>query len=146
LAGVLLTLAALTFAPISKRLTKAVRASNGCTDATLNGTYALLEPSGITGSRPHSRGVPWQFAGIETFDGSGNTSVSYTAAVNGIVYTNQTGAGTYTVNSDCTGSISLTSGDAGGVTANFALANAASEIYGIITNQGDTATFIEKKQ
>jgi hypothetical protein len=129
----------------SKHVVGVVHASNGCTNDVLSGDYALIQPAGLSGTS-HGKALPWQFVGVQGFDGAGNTSVKYTAAIQGQIFTDQTSAGTYTVNSDCTGSMTMTSGVAAGLTANFAVASKGKELYGIITVSGDTATFIEKQQ
>ena len=137
----------------SKHIVPAVYASTGCSDATLNGNYAVIQPAGLT-TRAIPTGseiVPWQFAGVGHFDGQGTFSLNYTAAVNNVVYTSQTAGGTYTVgssgpNSECVGDITITSGDAVGTTANVYSVGSGAEVFGIITNQGNTATFDLKKQ
>jgi hypothetical protein len=145
----LAAIAALVIVPTtSKHTLPRVYASAGCTDATLAGSYAFIQPAGFTA--PHSgtkaKEVPWQFVGVETFDGAGNTSVNYTVAVNGAISTNQTGAGTYSVNSDCSGSLSFTSGDAAGYAANLAISDGGAEVFAISTNPGNTGTVVEKRQ
>jgi hypothetical protein len=123
-----------------------VHASNGCTNASLMGNYALIW-SGFTSLRG-SRGpqVPWAGAGVGTFDGGGGVSANYSTSVNGSVYTAQTGSGTYTVNSDCTASVGFTQGDAAGLNANMVIIGGGTEALGTDTSAGDTMSFDLKQQ
>ena len=131
----------------SEPIVPAVYASTGCTDATLTGHYAAIQPAGFTTLHSTTgREVPWQVVGVFTFDGKGSTSINYTAAVDGVVFTAQAAAGTYTVQSDCTGSLSLTTGDAAGYNANIVIRGGGAEVFGISTGAGDTASFDAKKQ
>ena len=130
----------------SKHSIPSAYASTGCSVATLSGHYAFIQPAGLTARNSTGNEVPWQYVGIETSDGAGNTTVSYTAAVNGDIFTSQSAAGTYNVNSDCSGSLLFNSGNAAGLSANFVIASGGTEVFGLVTNSGDTASFVEKKQ
>ena len=118
-----------------------------CTTASLTGNYGV-NFSGFTTASGNRRGneVPWVLIGVVTFDGAGNVSISYSGAINGSVFTNQTGSGSYTVNFDCTGSLSFTAGDAAGTNANLVIIGGGSEVFGVITDAGSSATFDLKKQ
>jgi hypothetical protein len=80
-------------------------ALEACSAATLNGTYALTF-SGFTTRGPVPAAInnftPVAGGGLVTFDGDGNLSASETVSVGGLVNPVNT-TGTYTVNSDCTG-------------------------------------------
>jgi hypothetical protein len=80
-------------------------ALEACSAATLNGTYALTF-SGLTTRGPVPAAInnftPVAGGGLVTFDGDGNLSASETVSVGGLVNPVNT-TGTYTVNSDCTG-------------------------------------------
>jgi len=80
-------------------------ALEACSAATLNGTYALTF-SGFTTRGPVPAAInnftPVAGGGFVTFDGDGNLSASETVSVGGQVNPVNT-TGTYTVNSDCTG-------------------------------------------
>ena len=138
--------ALLVLYPTLKHGVPVVHAQSGCSVATLSGNYGFIQPAGFTRLHPKSPSVPWQFEGLLTFDGSGNASATYATAVNGQVFTNQTTAGTYTVNSNCTGSLAWTSGDAAGLTYNFVIVNGGNDIFAVDTSSGDTASVILKKQ
>jgi hypothetical protein len=140
-------LAALVIAiTTSRHAVRAVYASTGCTDATLTGNYALSISGFTTQRAPSGSEVPFAIVGVETFDGAGSTSASYTLVVNGKLSDAQTTSGTYTVNSDCTGSISFVAGDAAGVTENLAIIGSGTELFGIVTSPSNTLTFDAKKQ
>lgn len=140
--------ALLMLLPMSKRGVPVVHAQSGCSVATISGNYAVIQPSGFTTPSHSLKGaeVPWQVAGVITFDGAGDVSASYTSALNGEISTNQNSSGTYTVNSDCTGSLSFASGDAAGYSANMAIIGGATEVFGISTETGNTASWDAKKQ
>ncbi len=147
LAALAVVIALATVTTTSRHAVRAVYAASGCSNATLNSSYSFIQPAGFTTHNSTTGNeVPWQFVGVETFDGKANTTVSYTAAVDGAIYQNQASAGTYTVNSNCTGSLSFTEGDAAGLTFNIAISGGGAEVFAISTNSGDTATVVEKKQ
>lgn len=132
--------------------TSTVYAQNGCSNSTLNANYAFSDSgfadSGIFMRHARLKGtaVPVSAGGVLTFDGEGNVSFSnLTLVVNGGI-SSETGSGSYTVNSDCTGSISLTSGSIAGITFNMVAIGGGTEVFGIITSPGNTQTFDAKKQ
>lgn len=84
--------------------------ASACNAATLTGKYGLTffgfqspPPKNTAGSLI----VPIAGEGLATFDGAGNISFPIVASVAGDLNTS-TCTGTYTVNSDCTGSITST--------------------------------------
>ena len=125
-----------------------VHAQSGCSNASLIGNYAAIQPAGFIAPGHSVKGaeVPWQVVGTFTFDGANSVSANYTAAVNGTIYTSQTASGSYTVNSDCTASLSFTSGEASGYTANMVIIAGGAELFGIASGNGDTASFDAKRQ
>jgi hypothetical protein len=81
-----------------------------CSVATLNGTYSLTFSGFFTrGPVPAaiSNFTPIAGGGLVTFDGNGNLSASETVSVGGLISPVNV-PGTYTVNSDCTGSFITT--------------------------------------
>jgi hypothetical protein len=94
------TALALCTAPMAK----AQSAQRGCSNASLNGTYAytgsgtIVSPAAIAG--------PFAEVGMQTFDGQGHTSATATASQGGNII-QFTITGTYTVNPDCTGTLTL---------------------------------------
>ena len=136
--------ATLVFLPImSKHDIPLSHAESGCTDSTLTGNYGFT----FNGFQIQhgSRSVPFVGGGVVTFDGAGNVSASFAASSNGTISTNNTYAATYTVNSDCTGSMTATPGSGGD---NFALVilGGGAEALGVDTSTGETLTIDFKKQ
>jgi hypothetical protein len=127
-----------------KHAATAVHAQGGCSVATLNGNY----PSVITGaSAPgHSvkgmNNVPNAAVGVATFNGTGGFSIAYTVVFNGVAST-ASDTGTYTVNSDCTGTITDASIN---IHFNIVTVGGGAEVFGIITDAGFTDTLDAKKQ
>jgi hypothetical protein len=94
-----------------------------CSNATLQGAYG----SNQTGTL---NGLPFAQVNRVVSDGNGNVTGSGTAVVNGVV-SFPTFTATYTVNSDCTGS--LTSVTPPGLTQNFVIERDGSEVLFIVT-------------
>jgi hypothetical protein len=136
-------------ATTSKRIVRPVYAHNGCSLASLSGNYAFsqqgFEPRNARGTL-----LPFDDAGVITLDGGGNFSFTITDMSPGkpdpYLPIQLSGAGTYTVNSDCTGSGSVTSGDAAGITLNLAIIDGGREVFGIQTTPFIVATSDWKKQ
>jgi len=93
----------------SKRARLTVHAHDGCSNATLMGNYGLSF-SGF--QQQNNKSLPFYGAGIANFDGAGSMSAVFGDSINGIGSTGNTYTATYTVNSDC--SISLTATPASG--------------------------------
>lgn len=146
----LVALAALIIAgTTSKRIVRPVYAQSGCGVANLSGNYVVSQ-SGFE-AKSHLKGNPLPFAvvGAATFDGAGNFSMTYTDMSPGqptYIPVQGSGSGTYTVNSDCSGSVSITAGDAAGITLNMEIIGGGKEVFGIITNPFIIATSDWKKQ
>ena len=100
---VILTLVAITFA-----VPQALKAAdNPCPrgNATLRGTYISLHPTGyIVGVGPATAN------GTITFDGKGFSTNTFSASINGVIQRGGTVVGPYTVNPDCTGTLSQSDG------------------------------------
>jgi hypothetical protein len=77
----------------------------GCSLATLRGTYIFAyEGFNIENGTP----IPVAFAGQEVYDGDGTMTGVYSASTNGQITRNVPYTGTYTVNADCTGTLTTT--------------------------------------
>jgi hypothetical protein len=140
--SVLLTLAA------AAALVPAVHAQ--CTNATLTGNYAFSQ-TGFISNAQKGNPLPAANVGVSTFDGAGNVSATYTDMSPGKpggygTPIQGTGSGTYTVNSDCTGSASFTSGDAAGITLNMVIISGGTEVFSINTTPLVILTADFKKQ
>ena len=82
-------------------------AQNECTLETLKGNYMYAQDGfNIAGTTAAER-TPFAQSGREIFDGMGTMSGVSTASLNGTIV-RSTYAGSYTVNSDCTGMVTFT--------------------------------------
>jgi hypothetical protein len=75
---------------------------HGCSNSTLNGTFGFSFSGAAVIGR--FEGKPGAVVGLMTFDGQGHVTAVVTANANGTVLRRDT-QGTYSVNPDCTGSI-----------------------------------------
>lgn len=91
-------------------------------NATKHGTYLVSGTGTIVGVGPISA------VGEITYDGQGNSIATVTLSVNGTIHSGVTVTGTYTVNSDCTGSHTESNG---------------SHYDFVVTTEGNTASWIE---
>lgn len=79
-----------------------------CSEATLEGRYAYVGHGFVPGGPPPAPLVPFGVSGIMTMDGAGTLSNNATASNNGQIVQGGVSPGIYTVNPDCTGTITLT--------------------------------------
>jgi hypothetical protein len=77
----------------------------GCSLATLRGTYIFAYKQFTI---ENGTQIPAAFAGQEVYDGDGTMTGVYSASVNGQITRNVPYTGTYTVNADCTGTLTTT--------------------------------------
>ena len=98
----ILTTIALSAAPASS--------AQACSDRTLSGKFGYT----VTGTIVRNSGPlvagPFVAVGRIVFDGKGGVSTVRSLNDNGIVLQNDSGTGTYTINSDCTGTFNITVG------------------------------------
>lgn len=138
----MLTLAVATIALV---LMPRARAENrGCSNSMLNGAYAYTSTGSIA-SPPIVAG-PFVEVGVQDFDGKGDTTATATLSQNGnILQVSITG--TYTLNPDCTGTMTLQVAPIG-VTVHvyFALDSNGSAFQAIETDAGLVITRAGKKQ
>jgi hypothetical protein len=89
----------------------ALQADPGCQlqNGTVTGIYGVRN-SGTALIGGGSAGVPIAAVGIATFDGRGNVQISFTGSFNGTIFKGLLLTGVYTINLDCTGSITLNPG------------------------------------
>jgi hypothetical protein len=131
----LLTLAA------AAALVPAVHAQ--CTNATLTGNYgATFSGFLVPGHGTKGDEKPFAGAGLSTFDGAGNVSATLSASFNGVISTNGLYTASYTVNSDCTGSMTSTNG---GANFTFVIVSNGAEILAVDIDAGQTWTLDAKK-
>jgi len=121
------------------------QAQPSCSNASLNGSFGYTNTGTILAG-PNTG--PFGGVGRQTFDGKGNTQATATVSANGSVY-HAIIKGTYVVNSDCTGSMTLV-GSAGSETftnhVDFVIVRGGTEFRAINTDPGIVLTTVGKKQ
>jgi hypothetical protein len=80
-----------------------------CSEATLHGTY-LFAYDGVEIKENNHDHAPFAVAGYEVYDGKGKVNAIFSASTEGEISRNESLSGTYTVNEDCTGTVSYTDG------------------------------------
>jgi hypothetical protein len=127
----------LCFSPAAKADDK------GCSNNTLRGTYAQTG-SGVITAPPDQAG-PFANVGTLIFDGNGGLTGTLVVSSNGSS-SQATETGTYTVNSDCTGTYTVQIA-AFGITSNafFAIDTSGDELEIIVTDAGSVITCVAKK-
>jgi hypothetical protein len=90
-------------------LTPALHAQT-CSDQSLKGSFGYTVTGTITKNSGPLVAGPFVAVGRIVFDGKGNVSTVRAFNDNGTSLTNDAGTGTYTLNSDCTGTFNITVG------------------------------------
>ncbi len=111
---------------------------HSCNNALIAGTYAFtIEGQKLAGMGPTG---PQVGVAMTTFDGHGGLTQIDSVTVNGLVvsdFTHPPATGIYTVNSNCTGSFTLTFTDGRPpVTVDLVVANGGREIDTVVTSAG----------
>lgn len=123
-----------------------VQAQPSCSNATLSGSFGYTNTGTIIAG-PFAG--PFGGVGHQTFDREGNTEATATVSVNGNIF-HVTITGTYTVNSNCTGSMTLliSTGGAGTFTnhVDFVIVHGGTEMRAIQTDPGAVVTTVLEKQ
>ena len=118
-----------------------------CSLSALHGPYGITTTGWIVGFGPIG---PVAEAGVISFDGAGGVSQTTTLSLNGIIVPNRSSlSGTYLVNSDCTGNISLVlPGPAGPIpsTLHFVIVDHGHELRLVNTGAGRVLTSDAKRQ
>ncbi len=121
-----------------------------CTNATLEGRYAVTGSGFIPGGPPPAPLVPSMHVSLMTMDGAGNLSDKVTVVgPDGVL--RDLAQGTYTVNADCTGELIVQiPGPPFQLTWDLVVAdlqggNGGSEFYAISTVPGAVSTFTAKR-
>jgi hypothetical protein len=78
-----------------------------CSEATLDGTYLFAYDGFVI---KENEKIPFALAGYEVFDGNGHVKGVATTNVNGKITSKEPFSGTYTVKTDCTGTVRYTDG------------------------------------
>jgi hypothetical protein len=129
------------------------QAEHKCDNGTLNDTYRFV----ATGSDFSGPEIHFLLVGTATFDGQGNISGATTESFEGHIEPGITFAGTYTVNADCTGSMTI-NGNHPGTTdgflpartdthhLNFVIGSKGKELDLIFTDTGNVIGASMKRQ
>jgi hypothetical protein len=119
----------------------------GCSNATLQSSFGYTATGTIlpAGAPPPFAG-PFGEVGRQTFDGKGDTEAIATLSANGNII-RITAVGTYTVNPDCSGSMTLSVSPLGITsTTYFVIDDDGLEIRTIATDSGLVETRVYRKQ
>jgi hypothetical protein len=118
--------------------------NKGCSAATLKGTFADQDNGVITA--PPALAGP--FAGVftQTYDGNGNLTATGMVSLNGAIIP-AAYKGTYTVNSDCSGTYTVQISPLG-ITGHgyFVIAASGDELHILVTDPGTVTTCIARRQ
>jgi hypothetical protein len=116
-----------------------------CASASLQGSFGFTSTGTLLALPPPLAG-PFGEIGRQTFDGQGNTEATATLSANGNI-NRVTIQGTYVVNPDCTGSMTLFISPLG-VTAHldFVIDDDGAELRAIATGSGTIETRVYRKQ
>jgi hypothetical protein len=116
-----------------------------CSNASLQGSFGFTN-TGTNIALPPPFGGPIAQIGRQAFDGRGNTDATATLSANGNIV-RVTVQGTYVVNPDCTGAMTLFVSPFGStVEADFVIDDDGAEIRAIITDAGAIESLVFKKQ
>ena len=116
-----------------------------CSNVSLQGSFGFTN-TGTNLALPPPLAGPIAQIGQQTFDGRGNTDATTTLSANGNIV-RATAQGTYVVNPDCTGSLTLFVSPFGiTVQADFVIDDDGAELRAIITDAGAIESLVFKKQ
>ena len=117
-----------------------------CSNATLQGSFGYTSTGTLLPSFvPPPFAGPFGEVGRQTFDGKGNTEATGTLSANGNILSKVTFQGTYTVNPDCTGSMTISS-SLGVSHADLVIDDDGAELRLIFTDAGVVETRVYRKQ
>ena len=119
----------------------------GCSNATPRGGFAYTSTGTLLDSYvPPPLAGPFAEVGRQTFDGKGNTDATATSSANGNIV-QVTISGTYTVNPDCTGTMTLNVSPLGAVVhADFVISNDGAELRAIVSDANLIESRVYSKQ
>lgn len=119
----------------------------GCSNATLRGSFGYTGTGTLLETYvPPPFAGPFAEVGRQTFDGKGNTDATATLSANGNI-NKVTIEGTYTVNRDCTGSMTLNVSPLDAtVHADFVIDPEGGELRAIVTESGVIESRVYRKQ
>lgn len=110
-----------------------------CSDSTVRGTYAFT----LHGTIFLPDGSTLLIDGIakQTYDGDGNMTQVDAVATNGVLTPGwRSGTGTYSVNSDCTGTLTIMIPGLSDLHVQFIVAQSGNTIHQVVTDPGVATT------
>ncbi len=117
-----------------------------CSNATLQGSFGYTSTGTLLPSYvPPPYAGPFAEVGRQTFDGKGKTDATGTLSANGNIFSKVTFEGTYAVNPDCTGTMTLSS-SLGVSHADFVIDDDGTELRLIFTDSGVVESRVYSKQ
>jgi len=117
---------------------------DSCSLARLKGSFGITTTGWIVALGPVG---PVGDVGTITFDGTGGVTLATTVSLNGTIIPNRVSSGSYVVNADCTGSLSLALPPPAGLsTSNFVIVDHGKELRLINTGAGRVLTGNAKRQ
>ena len=117
----------------------------GCSNASLQGGFGFTN-TGTNLALPPPLAGPIAQIGRQAFDGRGNTDATATLSANGNIF-RVTVQGTYVVNPDCTGSMTLYVFPFGAtVVLDFVIDDDGAELRALITDEGAIESIVFRKQ
>jgi hypothetical protein len=119
---------------VAKKMQAGEAERRHCSNAPLQGDYSFATTGTLNGA-------PLASVGKLTFDGKGSFESTETLSDNGVISENVPGTGTYTVNADCTGTSTISTGRA----SNFVIVDNGNEIQAINAAPGTVLVTVLKK-
>lgn len=117
-----------------------------CSNASVQGAYGFTA-TGTIFALPAPFAGPFAEIGRQSFDGNGNTSATATLSANGNIVKGVTVEGTYVVNADCTGSMTLYILPFGSTADfDFVIDHDGTELRALATGTGVVETRVYTKQ
>ena len=118
----------------------------GCAEASLQGSFGFTSIGALL-TLPAPFAGPFGEIGRQTFDGRGNTEGTATLSANGNIMKGVTFQGTYSVNPDCTGDMTLLIQPFNATaTLDLVIDDNGAELRVISTGQGNVETREYRKQ
>lgn len=139
---------ALSFAFFALTAPHAQAQEPSCNLASLHGSFGYTITGSLLPTPAPTPVGPFVEVGRQTFDGEGNTKATATVSINGNSFP-ATLSGSYTVNPDCTGTITVTIVDAYGTNtahANFVITDGGKAYRAVLTDQGTALSLVARKQ
>ncbi len=123
-------------------LVPSAQGQDRCSNASLQGSFGIVSKGTIF----DPSATLFAQVAKQSFDGKGNTEGTAITNTNGTSFP-VTLKGTYTVNADCTGSVTLQVSPVGiTVHADLVIVSDGAEFHAIVTDPGSVVTVVGKKQ